>query len=164
VGEGATMVGVPAVSVVPAPPVEDGAGNGGARVLAPPQPPPKRRMPRPAPAPSGRGSDGRFRRRMRRAGALVVALVVLGLIASAAYLALQSVYFIGTNGRGLVTLYQGVPYKLPGNVALYSSQYVSGVGASTLSAEKRRTLLDHSLRSESDAASLIRSLELGQLE
>jgi len=90
--------------------------------------------------------------------------VVLGLIGSAVYLALQSVYFIGTNSRGLVTLFRGVPYRLPGNLNLYSSDFVSGVSASTLSPERRRTLLDHSLRSEGDAAALIRSLELGQLE
>ena len=73
-------------------------------------------------------------------------------------------YFIGTNDRGLVTLYQGVPYRLPGNLALYNSRYVSGVSASTLTPQRRKTLLDHSLRSEANAASLIRSLELGQLE
>ena len=100
----------------------------------------------------------------RRAGLLAVALSVLGLLGAAAYLALQSVYFIGTNNRGLVTLFQGLPYQLPGNVALYNSEYVSGVSASTLSAQRRHTLLNHSLRSESDAAGLIRSLELGQLE
>ena len=44
---------------------------------------------------------------------------------------------------------------------LYSKDYVSGVSASTLSAQRRRTLLDHSLRSEADAAELVRSLELG---
>jgi len=115
-------------------------------------------MPAPAPAPA------RGRRRMRHAGAVVFALVVFALIGSAAYLALQSVYFIGTDNRGLVTLYQGLPYRLPGNLALYSSQYVSGVSASTLNPEKRRTLLDHALRSEADAGSLIRSLELEQLE
>jgi protein phosphatase len=127
-------------------------------------PPSVQRMPRAAPAAAGAATSERRRRRLRRAGGLVVAIVVLGLIGSAAYLALQSVYFIGTNNRGLVTMFQGVPYRLPGNFALYSSQYVSGVGAATLTAQKRRTLLDHSLRSEADAASLIRSLELGQLE
>jgi serine/threonine protein phosphatase PrpC len=132
--------------------------------LAPPQSAaaPRTRRPRAAasqPAPTGRG-----RRRLRRVGALVFLLAVLGLIGSAAYLALQSVYFIGTNSRGLVTLYQGVPYRLPGNLALYSSQYVSGVSASTLTPQRRRTLLDHSLRSEANAASLIRSLELDRLE
>jgi protein phosphatase len=95
---------------------------------------------------------------------LAVVLVLLALVASGAFLALQSVYFIGTNERGLVTMFQGVPYKLPGGLALYSSRYVSGVSAATLPAERRRALLDHSLRSEADAASLIRSLELGQLE
>jgi hypothetical protein len=91
-------------------------------------------------------------------------LVVLGVLGSGAYLALQSVYFIGTNSRGLVTLYEGLPYRLPGNFTLYSSQYVSGVSASTLSPEKRHTLLNHSLRSEGDAGSLIHSLELEQIE
>ncbi len=106
----------------------------------------------------------RRRRRLRRLGGLVIALVVVGLLGSAAYLALQSVYFIGTNSRGLVTMYSGVPYRLPGNVGLYSSSYVSGVSASTLTPARRHTLLDHSLRSEADAAALIRSLELGELE
>ncbi len=142
--EHATIVGAPAVASPVAP-----------------------RAPR-RPAATGPGLDpssrARRRRRMRRAGGAVIALVVVGLIATGGYVAMQSVYFIGTNSRGLVTLFKGVPYRLPGNVPLYSSAYVSGVGASTLSAQRRRTLLDHSLRSESDAASLIRSLELGQLE
>ena len=168
VHEGATMVGLPAVS--PAPPACDGRVT-----TAPPaqavershvavaQAPTKRRTPRVAATPPARARRSR-RLRLRRAGALAIVLAVLVILGSAAYLAAQSVYFIGTNSRGLVTLYQGLPYKLPGNVALYSSQYVSGVSASTLSLEKRRTLLDHSLRSEANAASLIRSLELGQLE
>ena len=101
---------------------------------------------------------------MRRLGVSVAVLSVIALIGCAAYLALQSVYFIATNDRGLVTLYQGVPVRLPGNIVLYTSRYVSGVSASTLSPQRRKTLLDHSLRSEANAASLIRSLELGQLE
>ncbi len=111
---------------------------------------------------SSRG--GRRGRRLRRAGVVVGVLIVLGLLGSAVYLASQSVYFIGTNSRGLVTLFRGVPYRLPGNVNLYSSDFVSGVSASTLSPERRRALLDHSLRSEGNAAALIRSLELGQLK
>jgi PPM family protein phosphatase len=168
VQEGSTMVGVPAVSA-PAPPVQDGAAAGATVALSSPAPAPaptpapRRRMPRAAPAQPG-DADRRGRRRVRRLGALVLTIVVIGLVGSAAYLALQSVYFIGTNGRGLVTMFEGVPYRLPGNVALYSSRYVSGVSAQTLTPQQRRTLLDHSLRSESDAASLIRSLELGQLE
>jgi protein phosphatase len=106
----------------------------------------------------------RPRLQARGVGVLLGTLAVLALIGGGAFLAMQSVYFIGTNDRGLVTLYQGVPFTLPGNVELYSSQYVSGVGASTLSAQRRSTLLDHTLRSEAKAASLIRSLELDQLE
>jgi protein phosphatase len=130
------------------------------------RPPVRRRTPRraaDAPAPASSRSPAR-RRRARRAARAAVALVVLALLGAGAYLADQSVYFIGTNQRGLVTVYRGVPFLLPGNLALYSSEYVSGVSASALAPERRRTLLDHSLRSRSDAATLIRSLELGQLE
>jgi protein phosphatase len=101
---------------------------------------------------------------LRRAGALAIVLIVLGLVGAGFYVASQSVYFIGTNNRGLVTLFRGFPYRLPGDVPLYSSEFVSGVSASTLTPERRRTLLDHSLRSEGDAATLIRDLELGRLE
>jgi serine/threonine protein phosphatase PrpC len=141
-----TAVGMPAVSVPP--PVE-------------------RRPRRPRPGPSGptAASAGRRpRRRVRRAGVLAFLLAVLILVGSAAYLAFQSIYFIGTDNRGLVTLYQGLPYRLPGNLNLYTSDYVSGVSASTLSSQRRKTLLNHSLRSEENAGDLIHSLELGQLE
>jgi protein phosphatase len=141
--EHATMLGVPAVS--------------------PPVTPRRPRRPE-----SAAGRDGKplvaRRRRVRRAGALTAVLVVLGLVGAGCYVALQSVYFIGTNNRGLVTLYRGIPFRLPGDLALYSGRYVSGVSASTLSQQRRQTLLDHSLRSRSNAATLIRSLELGQLE
>ncbi|MFZ1154935.1 MAG: Stp1/IreP family PP2C-type Ser/Thr phosphatase, partial [Solirubrobacteraceae bacterium] len=101
--------------------------------------------------------------RLRRLRAPVVVLVVVGMLVAGGYLALQSVYFIGTNQRGLVTMFSGLPYELPGGLKLYSSDYVSGVSASTLPAEHRQALLDHSLRSEGDAAELMRQLELGQL-
>jgi PPM family protein phosphatase len=103
------------------------------------------------------------RRRLRRALPALVALTVLGVLLAGAYLASQSVYFIATDNRGLVTMFQGFPYELPGGIKLYSSYYVSGVSASTLSARRRATLLDHTLRSEGDAGSLLRSLELEQL-
>jgi protein phosphatase len=141
-GEQATMLNVPAV--------------------VPPRP--RRRPRRPDAAATRGGAQVARRRRARRAGALAAVLIVLAVIGSGGYLALQSVYFLGTNNRGLVTLYQGVPFQLPGNLSLYSSRYVSGVSASTLTPQRRQTLLDHSLRSESNAAGLLRSLELGQLE
>ena len=104
------------------------------------------------------------RRRLRRAGVAAVVFGVLALLAAGVYVGAQSVYFIGTNSRGLVTLFSGFPYELPGGVKLYSKDFVTGVSASTLSAQRRRTLLDHSLRSEGDATELVRSLERGQLE
>jgi protein phosphatase len=139
----ATMLGVPAVE--------------------PPVRPRRPRRPDAAAARDGAPS-ARRRRRLRRAGALTAVLAVVGLIGAGCYVALQSVYFIGTNDRGLVTLYRGVPFRLPGDLALYTGRYVSGVSASTLSPQRRQTLLDHSLRSQSSASNLIRSLELGQLE
>jgi serine/threonine protein phosphatase PrpC len=149
----ATIVGAPAVS---APAVDTPVADAPA-----PSTPVLRRRPR---APQSRKPGGSRRMRVRRAGGVVAALVVLALLGSGIYVALRSVYFVGTNGRGLITLYRGVPFKLPGNVPLYSSDFVSGVSASTVLPARRRALLDHSLRSEANAAALIRSLELGQLE
>jgi hypothetical protein len=104
-------------------------------------------------------------RRRRRRGVLpaLIALTVLGLLVGGGYVAVQSVFFVGTNARGLVTMYRGLPYKLPGGIDLYSSYYVSGVGASTLSPTRRGTLLDHKWLSEKEAGSLVHSIELEQL-
>ena len=156
--EQATMTGLPAVSATPAPEPDASGGPTEAHAVAPPLP----RRPRAA-----EGSSPAPRRRRftpRRAGFLAGSVVVLALLVAGLFLALQSVYFIGTNRRGLVTLYQGLPFTLPGNIELYSSQYVSGVSASTLTAGQRHTLLDHTLRSEAKAASLIHSLEVDELE
>ncbi len=167
--EHSTMVGLPAVAASPpaseprsrqaSVPRDQRSRALGAPALT------ERPLPRSPRSPRSPGaSPRRRRRRIRHAGAIVFLLVVLGVLASAGYLVLQSVYFIGTNSRGLVTMFEGLPYKLPGNLTLYSSQYVSGVSASTLTPQKRRTLLDHSLRSEGDAGALVHSLELEQLE
>jgi serine/threonine protein phosphatase PrpC len=163
VAEQATLTGVPSVRPVGTPAQAAEAPTGpGTEAHAGPAVATARRPRTPASRPAA--ARRRPRLQVRRAGVLIGTLVVLALIGGGAFLALQSVYFIGTNERGLVTLYQGVPFSLPGNIELYSSQYVSGVGASTVSAQRRSTLLDHTLRSEGKAASLIRSLELDQLE
>ncbi len=120
---------------------------------------PMPRRPRAGPA---RTPAPRRRRPRPRAGPVVGLCVLLGVL-FAAYIASQSVYFVGTNGRGFVTMFRGVPYVLPGNVPLYTADFVSGVSASTVATNRRRTLLDHSLRSHDDATSLMRSLELGRL-
>jgi protein phosphatase len=148
VDEHVTMTGVPAVTVPPPEPRRAPAPQARAPREPSPEPPAKSRRPK----------------RIRHAGAVTVVLGLLGLVAVGAYIAMESVYFIGTNSRGLVTLYRGLPYQLPGNLNLYSSTFVSGVSASTLSAERQHTLLDHTLRSEGSGAGLVRSLERGQLE
>jgi len=148
---------------VPTPAPAEQATLTAARPVAAPVP---RRQPRrPAPAAQGRErSRGERRRaRLRRSRIALTTLVVVGLIGAGAFLFWQSVYFIGTNNRGLVTVFRGFPLKLPGDVALYSSDYVSGVAASTLPPARRSNLLDHSLRSEGDAAALMKKIELGEL-
>jgi serine/threonine protein phosphatase PrpC len=149
-GDGpATLTGIPAV------------GANGSEAT----PPARRVIPRTPRHPPLDAPPGAHRRhRLRRAGVAGIVFGVLALLAAGVYVGAQSVYFIGTNSRGLVTLFSGFPYELPGGVKLYSKDFVTGVSASTLSAQRRRTLLDHSLRSEGDARELVLSLERGQLE
>jgi PPM family protein phosphatase len=155
-----TLTGLPAVALpasaadasVPGPP-----GGGEAGLPLPVAP----RRPRPPGPPAAEA--GAARRRLRRALPAFAACAVLALLAAGGWAASRSVYFLGTDSRGFVTVYRGFPYELPAGVKLYSGSYVSGVASSTLSPARRRTLLDHSLRSEADASSLLRSLELEEL-
>jgi serine/threonine protein phosphatase PrpC len=150
----ATPRGATATATAPPQTQADAAAGAGEVPVA-------RRHPRRA----ARRHERRGRRfRLRRVAGLGVTLVILALIGAGAYLFTQSVYFIGTNERGLVTVFRGVPFTLPAGLALYETEYISGVAASTLSPRQRHSLLDHSLRSEGDTSALMRSLELGQLE
>jgi protein phosphatase len=83
----------------------------------------------------------------------------LALLVGAVVVVSHNVYFVGTNNEGLVTLYRGLPYDLPFGVKLYSARYVSGVPALSVPAGRRERVLDHELRSRSDAADLISSLD-----
>ncbi|HEY3830026.1 MAG TPA: Stp1/IreP family PP2C-type Ser/Thr phosphatase [Solirubrobacteraceae bacterium] len=162
-----TLTGVP---VAPPPGVAESGGevemDGAAAQFAgvaqapPPGLPVVRRRPR---RPAQPQSGPRRKRRLRRVLPSVVVLGVLGILLAGAYIASQSVYFIGTNSRGLVSIFQGLPYELPAGIKLYSSYYVSGVSASTLSPRRRNSLLDNTWRSEADAGGLMHSLELEQL-
>ena len=87
-------------------------------------------------------------------------MIPLGL---GAYIANQTVYFVGTSSDGFVTLYRGLPYVLPAGIELYRPTYVSGVPIDTVPAGRRRQLVDHTLRSHDDASDLIRELELGRV-
>ena len=121
-----------------------------------------------SPAPEPRDTAPRaatHRRRPRRTfRRILVTLLVLALLAGAvvgAVAGVRSVYFVGQDDRGLVTLYRGVPYELPLGIDLYESEYVSSVPARTLSPTQRRRQLDHQLRSREDAADIVRELERG---
>lgn len=117
------------------------------------------RSPRPA------APEGRRRPRLRRGvkiGLIVLAILVPVLVGG--WVATRAVYFVGTDSRGIVTIYRGVPYELPAGLKLYESFYESGVPASSVPAVRRDKLLDHSLRSQRDATDLVDQLELGRLE
>jgi protein phosphatase len=99
------------------------------------------------------------RRRLRTALITLLALVLVTGAVIGAIAGLRSVYFIGQDDRGLVTLYRGVPYELPFGIDLYDTKYVSSVQAARLRPFERRRILDHELRGRDDAADLIRRLE-----
>jgi serine/threonine protein phosphatase PrpC len=111
----------------------------------PEAPPPKRRRRRWRPA--------------RLSGVLAV-LAILAIVGIGAWMASRAVYFVGTDDKGFVTVYRGVPWELPGGLNLYERFYVSGVSSQELQRERRNTILDHRLRSRDDAADLVRKLEL----
>jgi len=114
--------------------------------------------PRPSAPPAGR------RRRRRRVGmGWVVAACFLAILATGAYLASQTVYFVGSDADGFVSIYRGVPYALPAGLSLYHLDYVSGVSAAQLTPAQRRTITEHRLRSRRDSDDLVRQLELGTL-
>ena len=108
----------------------------------------------------------RTRRRRRVRGLRALGFVaVFGLpVLLAAFIASQSVYFIGTNPDGFVTLYRGLPYDGPAGIELYSENFVSGVTTQELVPRVQATVTGHELRSRADGADLVRQLELGRLE
>ncbi len=89
--------------------------------------------------------------------------VVLSLIAAGGYLASRQLFFLGTDSQGTVVVYRGFPYVLPFGIHMYETFYVSGVPASTIPVDRRATLLDHAMRAQNNAISLVNALELGQI-
>ncbi len=122
--------------------------------------PVKVRRPRPAAA-AGPPAAGR---RMRKPLAVLITLLaVLFLVGGGGYLATRQLYFVGTNGQGIVTIYRGLPYDLPVGVKLYETFFVSGIPASLVPPDRRSDIFDNQLRSQSAAMSLVRNLELGRV-
>jgi protein phosphatase len=106
---------------------------------------------------------GRSRRLTKPLAALVAIAIVLFVIGAGGYLASRQLYFIGTNQQGIVTIYRGFPYQLPGGLNLYETYVVSGVPASLVPADRRGDFFNNQLRSQSDALNLVRKLELRQI-
>ncbi len=130
------------------------AVTGGA--AASPEVVPRRPLPPPA--------VGRRRRRFARPlAALVAVLIVVAIVGYGGYLATRGVFFLGTASDGAVTIYRGLPYDGPFGIRLYSRFYESGVPAADLSAARRKSLLDHRLRSRHDIEDLVDQLERGQV-
>jgi len=122
------------------------------------RPPP--RAPRPRPAPSAAPRRRRVPAWAKGAAALVALLVVLGV---GLWAASTAVYFLGTDSQARVTVFRGLPYNLPLGIRLYTTNYVSGVTAREVAGPRRAKLLDHTLRSRTDAYDLVRKLEQGQV-
>ena len=112
---------------------------------------------RPEPPRRRRGESRSF----KVVAALISILVVVFLFGGGAYLASRELFFVGTNSDGVVTLYRGLPYDFI--VPFYEQTYVSGLPASQIPPARRATLLNHNLRSQKNAISLIRDAERGRL-
>jgi len=104
-----------------------------------------------------------FGRLGKTVAATTAIVVVLFLVGGGGYLASRQLYFLGTNGQGIVTVYRGLPYILPFGIPMYETFYTSGVPASLIPADRRATLLNHDLRSQSAATNLINAIERGEI-
>jgi protein phosphatase len=115
----------------------------------------------------GEGPPDPPRRRpwVRRA---LITLGILGFVvfpvALGGLVALRSVYFLGTNDQGFVTVFRGLPYELPLGVELYQENYVSPITRERVPGGRRTVVTSHDLRSQEDAYDLVRQLELGQVQ
>jgi PPM family protein phosphatase len=152
--EEATMIAPPA-------PASDSAARASAVAVAPA--PASRMRPRPPERPGPKEISDRRRRFTKPVAATVAVLAVLFLVGGGGYLATRQLYFIGTNAQGVVTIYRGLPYSLPGGIPLYETSFVSGVPASLVPADRRKEFFGNQIRSESTAANLVRNLELGKV-
>src|SRR3954470_16736920 len=100
------------------------------------------------------------RRRRRRYVTGVVVLVVIAAVVAGLYALDRKFWFVGTNDRGQVTLYRGLPYDLPFGVSLYSEEYQSAVPAAAVAdVRQRKFVFDHHPRSQGDSVSLVHDIE-----
>jgi PPM family protein phosphatase len=131
-----------------------------ARERAAAQPRPAKKSPvRVLPPDEARRRPAARRRSRRWIGAAVAALAVAAAIFGL-YEGSRQFYFLGTDSRGVVALYRGLPYDLPLGIHLYARVYSSDVPATAITDHRQRAnLLDHQLRSRGDAVTRLRELE-----
>lgn len=108
--------------------------------------------------PAGSPAQPRPSRARRALKVLAVLLVVAGIVAGGV-LGARSVYFLGTDEGGRLSLYRGLPYDLPLGVELYSEVYSTPTRVDSLPEDRRDEATNHELRSRDDAADLIANLE-----
>ncbi|HYH59189.1 MAG TPA: Stp1/IreP family PP2C-type Ser/Thr phosphatase [Thermoleophilaceae bacterium] len=101
---------------------------------------------------------------LRRAATVLVTLLIVGAITVGFWVGSRQFYFVGTDDRGLVALYRGLPYELPLGLELWEEEYSTGVPARLIPESRRERVLDHRLRGEGDAVDLIKQVERGELE
>jgi PPM family protein phosphatase len=101
---------------------------------------------------------------LRRWVTAIVATLVVGAVLVGFWVGSRQFYFVGTDDRGLVALYRGLPYQLPLGIELWDREYSTGVPARLLPETRRDRVLDHRLRSKGDAVDLIKQVERGELE
>ena len=100
------------------------------------------------------------RPRPRLGGGTALALILLAALLIGLYAGSRQVYFLGTDDRGAVSLFRGLPYELPLGVELYTHEYSSSVPVRAIDDERQRSrLLDHKWRGRDDAERRIRELE-----
>ena len=156
-GDQPTMVGVrsPVATVAPAAPRAQPTQSTQTAKRAPLA---RRQGPQPA-----RDGERHFGKLGKTVAALFATTFVIFLVGGGGYLATRQLYFLGTNGQGLVTVYRGLPYVLPFGIPMYETFYVSGVPASLLPVDRRSALLNHDLRSQSAATNLVNAIERGNI-
>jgi PPM family protein phosphatase len=172
-GDEPTVIGMaPTTSDGPSgdgPTARTGAGT---ITASPPSPSATSGHARPAPRlarTQGRRSDGRSGRHrlpgrfVKPLAALLSIVIVLFLVGGGGYLATRQLFFVGTNNQGIVTIFRGLPYELPFGIRLYETFYVSGVPLQYVPGPRRGQMVNHQLRSQADAISLVHAAELGQL-
>jgi protein phosphatase len=155
---GARAGAAPASTMTAAPSAAAGPTSGAA-----PRRPPAARTPAADRPPTQARRTRRPARLAKPVAALVTIVVLVFLIGGGGYLATRQLFFIGTNNQGIVTVYRGLPYDLPLGLHLYETYYVSGTPLASIPTARRNEMVNHQIRSQSDAVSLVHAAELGQL-